>query len=131
MKRSPLKRGAPIARTTRLRARRPTTRRSSRVHDKPYLADLHLIPCDLRDEGDCAGPLEASHLPEQGKRGLGMKCCDSRACCHWRKHHQEWEQRKGFFEGWSKQERGEYAELAIARAQAAVSMLRGGGLVPW
>lgn len=61
MKRSPLKRGGPIERKTRLKPKRAKPRRNE-VIDEDFLAFVRTLPCrcDGRDP-DCKGRSEAHH----------------------------------------------------------------------
>lgn len=76
MKRSPLER------KTRLRARRPTPRRSARVHDLAYLARVRQLPCHACGR---SAPSEADH---QGPRPFGRKADDVTAVPMCRECHQ-------------------------------------------
>jgi hypothetical protein len=70
-----LRSGKPLKRRTWMRRRRTTRRRSGRVHDAAFLADVHTLPCLLQDVPDheCDGPVQADHA---GKRPFGRKADD-------------------------------------------------------
>lgn len=77
MKRSlPITRNAPLRRSTRLRQRRATPRRSERVRDPAVLARVAALPCAARGLAGhtCAGRVEVDHV---GPRPLGRKCSDA------------------------------------------------------
>ncbi len=102
----------PLRRKTWMRKRRP--RRLSRAGADPkYLAWLHTQPSVL--PGD--GPIEASHLRHH--TGLGLKEPDRNAIPMARSVHQEWEQHRGRFAGWSNLERFAWFTKRIAETSAA------------
>lgn len=74
----PLQRRTPIARKTRMKQRRATRRRESRVRDKQYLREGHRRRCCARDIPGhrCSGPIEMDHV---GPRGKGQKSHDPEA----------------------------------------------------
>lgn len=74
----PLQRRARLGRKTRMKQRRATRRRESRVRDKQYLHDGHERPCCARDIPGhvCWGPIEMDHV---GARGKGQKSHDPEA----------------------------------------------------
>lgn len=118
-----MKRSA-LYRKTRLRQRRPTPRRSSRVRDKEYLAWVRQQPCalkglaifHLRDGRECAGPIEPDHRREGV--GAGQKASDRDAwpCC--RRHHEDRHALTGVFKGWTKAEVRDFVGRRIAEANA-------------
>lgn len=125
---TPLKRSAPPKRKTRVKQRRATKRRSSRVHSVEYMAAVRELGCvvgrlDLRDTS-CSGDIEAHHM---GARGLGQKSSDLETigfCAH---HHRSWHDCNGVFAGRSKEWRREFASKSIAATQAALEGERVGG----
>ena len=64
----------------------------------------------------CRGRTEAAH--EGRKPGVGMKCPDSETIPLCRRHHGDWTDHVGFFKGWTKAERREWADERIAAATA-------------
>ena len=118
-----MKRSGPITRSTRLRARRATSRRSSRVMDPAYLAFLREDSCgvarSLGYDGDCSGPMDPEH--ERQGVGMGQKADDARAwsCC--RKHHDERHALSGFFKGWLRPQLRTFiaGQIDISRARYA------------
>ena len=70
MKRSPLKRGKPLARGTKRlrRKRRVKTEHARPVEDdgfgKPYLAFIELQPCCAAHLGECSGDVVGHHVRE-------------------------------------------------------------------
>lgn len=136
MRRSPLRRGAPLARTSRLRPRRATPRRSARVRDEDYLAAVRALPCYVCLK---AAPSDPDHM---GERPFGRKADDSTAVplcreCHGRRT-------DGFAPtalataGWGcprwertgKAAMRAWCDAAIVATQLAVARARLGG-VPW
>lgn len=71
-----MKRGKPLERRTRLRSRRASPRRSSRVLDAAYRAWVRRQPCCARSLPGhrCDGPIEGDHA---GRRGRGQKADDA------------------------------------------------------
>lgn len=116
-----MKRSGPIARSTRLRARRATSRRSERVLDPAYLAFLREDSCgvarSLGTDAGCNGPTDPEH--ERQGVGMGQKANDARAwsCC--RKHHDERHALNGFFKGWDRAQLRAFisGQIDISRAR--------------
>ncbi len=75
MKRTAIVRSTPLARSSRLPARRATPRRSERVRAPAYLAWIRTLTCAASHLPGhvCEGPIEADHV---GARPLGRKCDD-------------------------------------------------------
>jgi hypothetical protein len=75
VKRTAIARSTPLRRSTRLRQRRATPRRSERVRDPAVLARVAALPCAARGLAGhtCAGRVEVDHV---GARPLGRKCSD-------------------------------------------------------
>jgi hypothetical protein len=121
MKRSPLRRTASLSRRARLKPRRATPRRSSRVVDPQFLAVVRTLPCCAPWLPRCTSPAEAHHA---GYRGIGQKSSDTEAIPLCRTHHSDWHDCRGVFAGWSKESRAEWAAAAIARTRAAVALMR-------
>lgn len=118
MKRSaPLRRGAPLARKTRLKPRRSTPRRSSRVHDEPYLAAVRALPCISCS----APPPNDPHHAATWKRGLGQRCDDTDAVPLCRLCHDQLHDLRGRFAGFTKEQRIEWSQLAIEQTLTAVA----------
>ncbi len=95
-------------RTKKPPTKRSKPRRSGRVIDKAYLAWVRTQPC-VHSGPDCHGRVEASHL---GERPFGRKADDDTAVPHCSNHHEQWTGKvnaRGFCEGWSRQERRDYA----------------------
>lgn len=118
MKRSPLKR------KTRLKPRRETARRSTRIVDTDYLNFLRGSVCAVAQKllhgRDCAGVTEPDH--ERHGVGGGRRADDERAYPICSKHHGEIHALNGFAKGWRKEQlrafRVEQIDLAH-RAYAA------------
>lgn len=104
-----LRRRTRLARTTGLRPRRRTQRRSERQRDSAYLAFVRGLPCALMGD-DCAGRTEAHHA---GRRPFGRKADDTTAiplCSH---HHERLTNA-----GWSRESRRALEASAIAVTQS-------------
>src|SRR5215468_9034822 len=85
--------------------RRKPARRLSRLGSDPgRLEFCRAFPC-VMNSLVCDGPIEASH--DRNMTGLGRKEADDRTVPMCRKHHQDWEQHKGWCEGWTKEFRKE------------------------
>ena len=122
MKRSaPMKRGKPLARGSRLRARRPTKRRSERVEDRGLLAAVHGLPCSARHlpGARCHGPIEADHA---GDRPYGRRSHDTEVIPLCRQCHADRTSASsvsgGPFAAMTPAERRTWCEDQIARIQA-------------
>jgi hypothetical protein len=73
LRRSPLRRGKALKRSTRLKPRRATPRRSGRVINTAYLAAVRTLPCYACSK---PAPSEPDH---QGSRPYGRKADDDTA----------------------------------------------------
>lgn len=95
--------------------RRPPRRLSRRAGDTPYRRFVNSLPCC-----SCGrpSPSEASHVTlSADQKGVGMKVSDAQVVPHCRACHRAWEQRRGRFEGWSRQERWDQAARWVAAVQ--------------
>lgn len=81
-----------------------------------YRAEVRELPCCAWPYcGPCRweagrGLVEASHADVYAEKGGGMKAGDQRCVPHCPGHHDDWEQRKGAFAGWSKEGRQVWAD---------------------
>lgn len=99
-----------------IKRRRP--RRLSRPgSDLAYLGWLHKQPCILALSHRCERGIQASHLRHH--TGLGLKEPDRNAIPMCAKLHEEWEQHRGVFKGWTNWERFCWFTRAIAATLAA------------
>ena len=123
-----MKRSTALRRTARLRPRRPTVRKSSRIHDTEYMARVRELPCQVVvDPGPvlptaCDGAMHAHHA---GDRGLGQKCSDMETVPFCQRHHAEWHDCRDSFAGMSKEQRRDYARSAILQTQLRLSLKDG------
>ncbi len=111
MKRTPLKRTGPLPRSTPLKKRRATPRRSARVRDAAYMDWIRQQPCALGRRYRHKGTVHAHHA---GPRGFGQKASDDTTiplCAH---HHTAWHDLGWPFRGWSHDERVEWVASTIA-----------------
>lgn len=70
MKRTPLKRGAPIARKTRLRPSNPKRRREAFERNFGQRGEVvRSMPCLLAVTGECRGLVQAAHAKSRGAGG--------------------------------------------------------------
>lgn len=102
MKRTALTRKTPLARTSRIPARRSTPRRRDAdvVRNPHYLAWLREQPCGVaaifRDKaGPCGGPVDPEHKREGVGMGQRASDADAWACC--RVHHDQRHDGRGVF----------------------------------
>lgn len=89
-----------------------------RAREAAYVDFVRQLPCIV-----CAknGPSEASHVPTgAGQTGMAMKVPDSQVVPKCRKCHAEWEERRGWCEGWEKAERYDWAQRMVKEVQALV-----------
>jgi len=129
LRRAPLRRGKPLERRTRLRACRPTQRRSGRVRDAEYMDRVRGLPCLCRDflwefgHDDvirgCSGA-DTMHAHHMGVRGLGQKCSDLATVPFCERHHRDWHECTGPFAGKSKEWRAEFSRAAIEATKAVL-----------
>jgi hypothetical protein len=124
---TPLRARHPIARDKRLRQRRTTPRRSSRIRDEAYLAWLRSLPCCCPETpahpgGDPHHPRHIEH--GGGSIGAGMKADDTRAIPLSRAHHdllqnhQGERQRTGPWAGWPTERVQHWHDETAARLRA-------------
>lgn len=112
-----MKRGGPIKRHTRLKARRTRRRRSERRHDTAYMLLVKQLPCLLRGP-DCSGAVEAHHA---GKRAGGRKADDDTCIPLCNGHHtgkHGWHTSNGFARGWGQALRRAWSDERIADTRA-------------
>lgn len=119
-----------------LRRRKPMRKKRARridrqtPEDRRYLEFVHTLPCvagtptfqrgmalarGLRPF-PCGGRIEASHDRNpagQLPTGMGRKEPDSRIVAMCSEHHRQWEQHRGAFEPWSKEDRQRWMSAAI------------------
>lgn len=118
MKRSPLKRHKPLARST---MRRKSRRRKTTAEGRAYMLAVKQLPCHVApwDHERCSGGIEAHHA---GPRpGVGLKCDDTETIPFCQVHHTEWHAACGIFLGWSKEDRREWADVAIAQTRSLIA----------
>jgi len=66
---------------------------------------------------DCEGRIEVCHEGRTGK-GMGTRCPDSETIPMCTALHRQWTEHRGWFAGWSKTERREWADARIAETTA-------------
>ncbi len=118
----PTKRVKPKRRWIRPFAKKP--KRSGRVRNRDFLAFVHTLACCSRNlqGAKCDGPLDASHL---GERPFGVKASDDTAVAQCRACHSGWENCRGPFRGWTKEQRRTWADQQIGQTRAAYDRLKG------
>lgn len=101
-----------------VRAKRP--RRLNRPQSDPArISWLHTQPCVLLQfDSDhlCHGRIEACH--EGRKPGTAMKCPDDQTIPLCSGAHRDWTNHRGFFRGWLKMKRRQWADARIAETTA-------------
>lgn len=128
-------RGAPLKRTpfaprskpmkrTRMKKRAP--RRIAREKAlRPRLAFAAEQPCAARHLGQCRGPVQVAHV---GKGGMGLKhgtpmetlpLCGPEVGTDGDGHHQQFDQSKGDFDGWSRAKKGKWVEVKLRALNGA------------
>lgn len=129
IRRTPLKRSAPP------RKKRKGQRRSSRVRDEAWLAEVRRLPCAAVSDScgtHCLGAVEADHA---GLRGLGQKCSDRETIPLCRRHHQERTDGNGYFKRWGAARMRRWLDIRIAETAATVTAnlagIGGSPGVPW
>jgi len=126
MKRTPLRRKAPI----RSSSKRSSYRRRER--DYEHMAIVRRLPCSVRnwnilsggpDSGDalCLGEVQADHM---GRRTMGMKASDDSCAPMCRKHHDHRTNFLGFFKGFNKAAMRDFTAWAIDSARRHVAEVR-------
>lgn len=117
MKRTALRRSAPLRSRSRLPARRATPRRSSFFAVPDYAAYLAALPCAF-GFGSCPGrPIEIHHQREGG--GASLRRPDTHAIPACSKCHKDRHNGTGAFKGSTKQQRRDLESALIATHQAA------------
>ena len=115
MKRTALIRRTPLARTSRLPARRATPRRSERVRDVAYMLRVKGLQCAadllLGDGARCSGAVEADHA---GIRPAGRKADDNSCIGLCLAHHRARHDFAGVFRGWSREQMRRWLDAVIA-----------------
>lgn len=122
-----------MKRTTRLRRKKATPRRSERARDVDYMLDVKRLRCCARTMGAwaglCEGPIEADHA---GIRPLGRKADDVTCIPLCTRHHRERTDHAGVFRHWSSGQMRTWLDERIKDTQTAVLRLRQDGeAVPW
>ncbi len=115
-----------------MKQRRETQRRGP-PRDEAFKAFVRTLRCIHPEPTDpCDGlPIQASHTGED--KGGSMKASDFSCLPQCPRHHTDWDQRRGVFTGWSREQRQAWAareslwvvarwELAIKRS-VAISMI--------
>jgi hypothetical protein len=117
MKRSALKR------TSGLRSRRATPRRSERERDVDWMAVVRTMTCCARsiDGHVCEGPIEADHA---GSRPAGRKANDDTTIPLCRRAHRERTDFSGIFRSWDKERMRAWLAEQVERTQAFITKLR-------
>lgn len=120
-RRKPLRRGTPLARTSRLAARRATPRRSSYFRDDAYLAFVRSQPCAIARHfalptTSCTGPCDPDHQREGA--GAGQKRPDPFAYPACRIHHDDRHAARGPWARLSRAERNHVIRVLVGASQA-------------
>lgn len=87
-----------------------------RAQFEPYLRFVRSLPCCVCGS---AAPSEASHVPTAaGQTAMGMKVPDLQTVPKCHIHHMEWEERRGWCEGWTREGRYDWAREMVKTVQA-------------
>ncbi len=119
-----MKRSTPLRRKTRIRQKRATPRRSSRIRDPEHMADVRRLPCaaqSIPEATPCQGRIEADHM---GRRGIGQKCPDDETGPLCSRHHAERGSFAGMFRHWTQPKMRQWLEATILATKLYVAMLR-------
>lgn len=118
MKRTALRRSAPLRSRSRLPARRATPRRSARVRDAAYLAWVHTLTCAASGLNGhvCEGPIEADHV---GPRPLGRKSDDADTIALCALAHRQRTDHCGPFRSFSREDMRAFVAESLAITRAA------------
>jgi hypothetical protein len=115
MRRSALRRGKPLrAKRWGIAPKKPRRLFSER-NDSPYrrfVCTLRcMVPATVAGATQCRGETQPSHTTINLRmRGMALKAPDRLAVVpHCAAHHREWDQHRGVFAGWSKEQRMEQA----------------------
>lgn len=133
-----MNRSAPLQRTNPLRRRKAMKRGPSRrslnrtLAAALYVRWLHTQACVLAAPdwaNDCAGPVQQAHARNlNGPTGLGLKEDDLSSIPLCRHHHEQFDQYRGVFAGWTRDQRRAWMVAQIAAAHCAFQLE--GGVVP-
>lgn len=115
--------------------KRSTPRRSSRVRDEAWLAEVRKLQCAAVSDScgtHCLGRVEADHA---GARPLGRKASDDTAIPMCQRHHRERTDATGYFKGWGAARMRMWLDIRIAETRvtvtAALAGIGGSPGVPW
>lgn len=112
-RKTPLRARAPMKRSWM--RRKPPRRIAKRLADRPYVRFVKALPCCVCGR---PGPSDASHVTlSANQKGIGMKVPDDQVVPKCREHHRDWEQRRGRFAKWSREERWSQAAAWVAAVQ--------------
>lgn len=119
-----MSRSTPLARTTRIKPRRATPRRSSRVLVPDFMRIVRTLPCAaIGLPGHvCYGPIHAHHA---GPRHGSNKADDTTTIPLCQCAHACWHDCNGCFAGWERDERDAFSVIKIAETQREVERRRG------
>lgn len=112
-----------------IRRRRPRRLERQTPEDRERLRAVHLLRCCVSRvpyAGPCRLPIQASHVRQM--TGLGLKPPDSDTLPMCAGHHEDWEQRKGVFRGWSDGQRWTWAAAALERVAVDLAAMEA---APW
>lgn len=116
--RTPLERKTPMKRTWM--KKKPARRIAREKALRPRLAFAASQPCAARHLGPCRGPVQVAHV---GKGGMGLKhgtpmqtlpLCGPEIGTDGDGHHQQFDQSKGDFDGWSRQKKTRWVSRSLA-----------------
>jgi hypothetical protein len=124
VKRTALKRSAPLRRTSAIRARSTSSYRR-RERDFDYMGWIKTQSCaaaTVGGVGDCQGPIEADHA---GRRGLSRKAPDDTCIPLCQLHHRQRTDHSGLFRTWTRERMRDWLDLEIEHHRSMYAALPG------
>jgi hypothetical protein len=118
-----VKRGGWIRRTRPMRRRASRRVQRKTDADRAFLSWLHLQACRLHWIGGhygCDGPIQAAHFRDM--TGVGRKEPDITCVPLCRRHHEQYDQAKGYFAGMTRDERKGWHRHQQFETQVAFAM---------
>lgn len=112
----------PLARHTRLKRKAPMRAKRTPVNrpewrvDEKYKAFVRSLQCRLWHTGDCQGRIDPDHMGAD--KGTGLRAPDDSCAAMCRRHHDERQQWRGYFGGWTKARMRSWCEAQIAVTRA-------------
>lgn len=119
-----LSRGAPLKRKARVRRHRKPVNRPEHRIDEAFKAFVRKLPCRLAWLGNCCGIVDPDHMGAD--KGVGLKAPDSTVAPLCRRHHDERQQWRGYFDDWTKARMRAWCDEQIAATRMQYARHREG-----